>query len=58
VQHNAYIGVITDHDGGGNHSLYKTYEGLIDDVRIYHRAMTEGEVLGLSGETMPVPKAF
>jgi len=55
VQHNAYIGTITNHGDG---SLYKTYEGLVDDVRVYHRALSAGEVLGLSGETMPMPKAF
>jgi len=55
VQHNAYIGVITNHGDG---SLYKTYEGLVDDVRIYHQSLTDGEILGLAGITHPTPKSF
>ena len=37
-QHNAYIGAITDHT---NNVLYKLYNGLIDDVRIYNKALSE-----------------
>ena len=52
-QHNAYIGAITNHADG---SLYKLFEGLIDEVRVYDRALTIEEVLWLSGQTSPVAK--
>jgi hypothetical protein len=55
TQHNAYIGAITDHSKG---SLYKLFIGLIDDVRVYGRALSEGEILWLAGKTVPVPKPF
>ena len=54
-QHNAYIGAITDHT---NNVLYKLYNGLIDDVRIYNQALSEGEILWLAGKTTPVAKPF
>jgi len=54
-QHNAYIGAITNHSTG---SLYKLYDGLIDDVRVYNRALTGGEVVWLDGQTVPVAKPF
>ena len=54
-QHNAYIGAITDHTAGG---LYKLYIGLIDDVRVYDKALSEGEILWLAGATEPVAKPF
>jgi hypothetical protein len=47
AQHNAYIGAVTNNGDG---TLYKVYYGLVDDVRIYHRALSEGEVLFLSGQ--------
>jgi len=47
VQHNAYIGAVTNHSEG---TLYKIYNGLVDDVRIYDRALTEAEILFLSGQ--------
>ena len=53
TQHNAYIGAITDHSKG---SLYKLFVGLIDDVRVYGRALSEGEILWLAGKTVPVAK--
>jgi len=55
AQHNAYIGAITNHTDG---SLYKTYIGLIDDVRIYNSALSEGEILWLAGRTAPITKLF
>jgi len=55
TQHNAYIGAITDHT---NNVLYKLFNGLIDDVRIYDRALSEGEILGLTGRTAPMAKPF
>jgi hypothetical protein len=54
-QHNAYIGAITNH---ADSTLYKLYIGLIDDVRIYDRALSEGEVLGRAGRTAPMAKPF
>ncbi len=54
-QHNAYIGAITDHTAGG---LYKLYIGLLDDVRVYDKALSEGEILWLAGVTTPVAKPF
>jgi len=55
VQHNAYIGAITSHGTGG---LYKTYIGLLDDVRVYDSALSEGEILWLAGRTAPISKPF
>jgi hypothetical protein len=52
-QHNAYIGAITHH---GNSDLYKLFSGLIDDVRVYDRALSEAEILWLSGHTAPKHK--
>jgi len=45
-QHNAYVGVITDNRDG---SLSKSFAGLIDEVRIYDRALSAQEVLFLAG---------
>jgi hypothetical protein len=47
VQHNAYIGAVTNNGDG---TLYKVYAGLVDEVRVYHRALSEGEVVFLSGQ--------
>jgi len=55
TQHNAYIGAITNHSDG---SLYKLFIGLIDEVRVYDRALSEAETLWLSGKTEPVAKPF
>jgi hypothetical protein len=54
-QHNAYIGAITDHT---NAVLYKLYNGLIDDVRVYNKALSLGEILWLMGQTTPVARPF
>ena len=54
-QRNAYVGGITNHADG---SLYKLFNGLIDDVRVYNRALSEGEALWLAGRTTPVAKPF
>jgi hypothetical protein len=43
-QHNAYIGAMTSHTDS---SLFKLYKGLIDDVRVYDRALTAGQMEGL-----------
>ena len=54
-QHNAYIGAITDHT---NNVLYKLFSGLLDDVRIYNKALSDGEILWLAGKTIPAAKPF
>jgi hypothetical protein len=54
-QHDAYIGAITNHTDG---SLYKLFNGLIDDVRVYNKALSEAEILWLAGQTTPVAKPF
>jgi len=43
-QHNAYIGVITSHAGN---NFIKPYAGLIDDVRVFSRALTAGYIQDL-----------
>ena len=53
VQHNAYIGVVTHN---GDSRLYKTYEGLIDDVHLYNRALSPGELAWLAGQTVAFDK--
>ena len=52
-QHNAYIGAITDNSSG---SLFKSFKGFIDEVRIYDRALSTEEVLWLAGRTTPIHK--
>ena len=41
-----------------NATLYKLFSGLIDDVRVYNRALSEAEILWLAGQTAPVAKPF
>ena len=36
----------------------RQFEGIFDDVRIYDRALTQGELLGLAGRTLPVSNGF
>ncbi len=43
-QHNAYIGAMTNHTNG---ALFKTYKGLLDDVRVYDQALTAAELKAL-----------
>ena len=45
-QHNALIGAITSHTDG---SLEKLFTGTIDDVRVYDRALSDGEIADLAG---------
>ncbi len=47
TQHNALLGVITSHTDG---SLEKYFAGLIDEVAIYGRALSAGEIRYLAGE--------
>jgi hypothetical protein len=53
AQHNAYIGAITNHTDG---SLYKLFNGLLDEVRLYNRALSVEEILWLAGKTAPVAR--
>jgi hypothetical protein len=43
-QYNAYLGVITSNTDA---SLFKRYRGLLDEVRVYSRALKEGQLQGL-----------
>ncbi len=54
-QRNAYIGAITYQPDG---SLYKLFDGLIDEVHLYNRALSPEEVLWLAGYTGPIAKPF
>jgi hypothetical protein len=54
-QHNAYIGASTNNT---NATQYKLFSGLIDDVRVYNRALSVGEILWLAGATTPVAQPF
>ncbi len=54
-QHNAYLGAITNHVDA---SLYKLFSGLLDEVHVYNRALSQEEVLWLAGNTAPVAKPF
>jgi hypothetical protein len=39
-------------------NMVRQFEGMLDDVRIYDRALTQGELLGLAGRTSPVSNGF
>ncbi len=54
-QHNAYIGALTSNSSG---SLQKLFNGLVDEVAIYNRALSPDEILWLSGVTSPIHKPF
>jgi hypothetical protein len=54
-QHNAYIGAMTNHTDG---SPYKLFNGLLDEVRLYNRALSMEEILWLAGNTTTTAKPF
>jgi hypothetical protein len=54
-QRNAYIGAMTYQPDG---TIYKLFSGLIDEVHVYNRALTAGEVVYLAGLTTPVALPF
>jgi hypothetical protein len=54
-QRDAFIGAMTYQPDG---TQYKLYNGLIDDVRIYDRALSQAEILWLAGNTSPVAQPF
>jgi len=43
---------------GINRGLNQPFAGAVDEVRVYNRALTDGEVAGLAGLTQPIPGAF
>jgi len=49
VQHNAYVGAITDHVDATGQTLEKYFVGLIDDLRIYDYALSGAEIVYLAG---------
>jgi hypothetical protein len=55
AQRNAYIGAVTFQPDG---TIYKLFDGMIDDVRVYNRALSQAEILWLAGATSPVAKPF
>ena len=55
AQHNAYVGAMTLNTDG---SLYKLFHGLLDEVHVYNRALSQGEILWLAGQSLPAAKPF
>ena len=53
--HNVYVGARANGDNSGPEAFFN---GMIDDVRIYNRALSQAEVLGLAGRTAPLYKSF
>ena len=53
--HNVYIGARAV---GANTGPERFFRGMVDDVRIYNRALSQAEVLGLTGSTDPIYKPF
>ena len=43
---------------GGNRGFTEHFAGVIDDVRVFNRALSSAEVAGLSGLTSPFSKTF
>ncbi len=54
-QANAYIGADWNF---ANKVLQKFYSGAIDEVRIYNYALSQPEIAGLAGKTLPFDKPF
>ena len=54
-QRNAFIGAMTYQPDG---TQYKLFSGLIDEVHIYTRSLSQGEIVFLMGQTTPVAKPF
>ena len=53
--HNVYIGARAN---SANNGQERPFTGLVDDVKIYNRALSQAEALGLTGRTDPVYKPF
>ena len=43
---------------GNGSSAARHFQGMLDEVRIYHRALTPGEIAWLSGRTKPFDMPF
>ena len=43
---------------GGSIATGRFFQGLIDDVRIYDRALSAEEIAGMAGKTLPFDKSF
>ena len=43
---------------GINRGMNNRFGGVIDDARLYNRAISDGEILGLAGGTEAVSKGF
>ena len=54
-QRDAFIGAMTYQPDG---TQYKLFSGLIDEVHIYNRSLSQGEIVFLMGQTTPVAKPF
>jgi hypothetical protein len=44
--------------GAGGTQTGRFFKGLIDEVRIYDRALPLAEIMGLAGQTTPVAQPF
>ena len=54
----AFEGNFNDGSGKGNNGQERPFTGLVDDVKIYNRSLSQAEVLGMAGRTAPVYKPF
>ena len=56
TQHNAYIGAVTDNRDPTGNTLGKLYTGLIDEVYVFSKALTEDEIVSvMKGEVVAAP---
>jgi hypothetical protein len=55
ADHNVYIGARAT---AANDGQERFFDGLIDEVRIYNRALSQAEAMGLAGRTDPASKPF
>ena len=44
--------------GGKDEGVDDGWDGLIDDIRIYDRALSDAEIAGLAGKTLPFDRGF
>ena len=54
----AFEGNFNDGSGKGNNGQERPFTGLLDDVKICNRFLSQAEVLGLSGRAAPLYKSF
>lgn len=55
ADHNVYVGARATEDNAGQERFF---DGLIDEVRIYNRALSQAEAMGLAERTDPAFKPF